>query len=88
MATPDARLRRILGWAAPPPAWTDADGWARTRDRMLDRLDPSEPDELTASETAAIVDLLAEATPSAASRMTAGEWRDEVDAVTARLLTG
>lgn len=80
------RLKRALLAATLGSSGVDDTAWRLRRDSLLDLLEPVRNSELTVSERRALIDLLSEAGPSTASRMSATQWRSEVDALVAELL--
>ena len=81
------RVKRALGNATLGAAGVDDALWRRGRDGLLDLLEPVRDSELAAAELRQLVDLLSEASPSRASRISVDQWRDEIDSLIAELLT-
>jgi hypothetical protein len=81
------RVKRALGNATLGDSGVDDAGWRRGRDALLDLLEPVQDSRLSPGQLRELVDLLSEASPSTASRMSQTQWRSEVDALVAELLT-
>ena len=80
------RIRRALDRAAAPPATVDERAWRDRRDELLDVFEAGRTAEVDDSALRRVIDLLSEAASDPRARLSAAEWRRQVDELVPELL--